>query len=92
MRLSRNHVDYLAFLVLKSLKDNPRIELRNPDKAVGIVRQQLLENMRQEQELQREVEELLKKHRREILESDADYRRLVAEGVKKLARQKGFVI
>ena len=92
MRLPKNHVDYIAFLVYKTLKENPRIELSKPDAVVGIVRHELSENLRQEEQLLREAEELLAPHRAEILRTGADYRKMVNDGVKKLARKKGFVL
>ena len=92
MRLSKNHVDYIAFLVYKGLKENPRITINKPDAVVSIVRHHLTENLRQEEEIRREAEELLSRHRQEILQNDADYRLMVSEGVKKLARRKGFVL
>lgn len=92
MRLPKNHIDYIAFLVYKHLKENSRVTVTKPDAVVSTVRHEILENLRQEEELQREAEELLRNHRQQILQEGADYRRMVQEGMKKLARQKGFVL
>lgn len=92
MRLSKNHVDYMAFLVHRALRENPRVELKNPDLAVSIVRTRVLENLHVEQEIEKEAEAIVKKHRAEIMQTGADYRKLVREGMKSIARKRGFTL
>ena len=90
MRLSPAHVDYIAFLVYRELKDNKRVVLKNADLVAGIVRARLLENLRAEGELEKEAERLLEPHRQRILAEGGDYARMIRDGMKKLARQKGI--
>jgi len=92
MKLSRNHVDFIAFLVYKRLKEHPRVEVLNADAVVNITRGKILENLQAEAELEREAEQLLQNHRADILQQGADYRRMVREGARTLARKRGIVI
>ena len=90
MRLSAQHVDYMAFLVHKALGTNSRVKVLSPDKVVGIVRGELLANLRQEVELEREAERMLEAKRAEILRGGLDYRKMVQEGARSLAKKKGI--
>lgn len=90
MRLSPAHVDYIAYLVYKELKENKRVVLKNADLVAGIVRARLIENLRAEAELEKEAERMLEPHRQRILSEGGDYARMIREGMKKLARQKGI--
>ncbi len=92
MRLSNNHIDYIAFLVLKALKEHKNVELLNPDAAVKAVRLRLQENLRIEEEIEREAEALLAPHKQQILQSGSDYRKMLQEGKRTLAKRKGFVL
>lgn len=92
MRLSRNHVDYMAFLVLQALRDHPQVQVLNQDLTAGIVRHEVLENLQAEEQLEREAEELLKKHRQTIYKEGADYRDMVEQGKRRLAKQRGIII
>ncbi|MDK2972870.1 MAG: hypothetical protein PWP23_2625 [Candidatus Sumerlaeota bacterium] len=92
MNVSRKHLDYLTFQIYRTLKENPRVPILNADLTVAVIRSQIVENLRIEQELEKEAEAMLKSHRREIIEQGADYRKLVREGMKTLARKKGFTL
>lgn len=92
MRLSRNHVDYVAFLVYKALKDHPNLELKDPDAAIAAVRMELLANLQAEDELEKEAERMLAPHRTQILQSGADYQKMVREGMQTLAKKRGIVV
>lgn len=91
MRLSNNHIDFMAFAVLQSMKRSPLVEVKNPNMVATIVRRSLVENLRMEEEIEREAEEMLKPHRQRILQEGADYQGMLREGKKTLAKKKGFV-
>jgi hypothetical protein len=92
MRLSTSQIDYTAFLVLKAFKASPHITLHNPDAVVAAVRTRLIENLRLEEELEREAAQTLSRHRQQILSGDADYQKMLREAVRILARKRGEVI
>jgi hypothetical protein len=90
MRLSAQHVDYMAFLVHKALGTSTRVQVLSPDKVVGIVRGELMANLRAEVELEREAERMLEGKRSEILRGGLDFRKLVQDGARALAKKKGI--
>ncbi len=92
MRLSKNHLDYMAFLVYKGLKEHPNVKLLDADKTVSIVRRRMIENLKMEEELEEEAERMLAPHRAEIIRTGADYGKMLAEGKRTLAKKRGFVI
>lgn len=92
MRLSKNHIDYMAFLVLRSLKENPGTTVRNPDGVVSAVRRRIVENLKIEQEIEEEAKRMLEPHKAEIIRKGADYPKMLADGKKTLAKKRGFVI
>jgi hypothetical protein len=92
MRLSQNQIDYTAFLVVKAFKASPHITLHSADAVVAAVRTRLIENLRLEEELEREAAQTLSRHRQQILSGDADYQKMLREAVRILARKRGEVI
>ncbi|MEQ8820750.1 MAG: DUF507 family protein [Sumerlaeia bacterium] len=92
MRLSPNRMNSLSVLALRALKDSPHVDLRDADAVVAAVRRALQNNLREEDELEKQAEEMLAKHKTEILRTGGDYRRMVLEGKKTLAKKKGFVL
>lgn len=92
MRMSRLHLDYLAFLVHKALKENKHIAVNDADAVVAIVRQTITENLKAEDEIEREAVASLEAHRNQILTSGADYQKMVRETKKMIARKRGLVL
>ena len=92
MRLTTNHIDYMAFLVYKAMKDSPHIAVHNADAVVSTVRARIVENLKLEDELEKEALEMLSKHRQQILSGEADYQKMVREAVKILAKKRGAVV
>ncbi|MCB2156046.1 DUF507 family protein [bacterium] len=91
MRLSQNHVDYIAFLVHQGMRQHPNVTVKDPNAVVTTVRRLLVENLQMEAQIEREAEEMLKPHRQQILREGADYQAMLREGKKTLAKKKGFV-
>lgn len=92
MRLSQKQIDYLAFLILRQLKEKPAYGIKNANAVVAAVRTEIAANLRQEQELIKEAEAKLAPHRQRVLQEGANYQDLVQKGVKALAKEKGFVL
>lgn len=92
MTLSRQRLDFLTLQVYRALKDSPAVTVLDADRAVALVRTAIAENVRIEQELEREAEKVLAPHLERILREGADYRRMVRDGMKTLARKRGFVL
>ena len=92
MRLSRNHVDYMAFLVFKALQNHPNVTVEDPDAIVGIARHRILEDLAAEQEIEEEAKAKLEPHKAQILREGADYAKMLQEGKRQIAKKRGFVL
>lgn len=93
MRLTKEQVEKLSDLVLKRLKERELIVFKTDEKKVlDKIRDVMLADMRAEESLDKEVEELLKSHSGAINSQKADYRKMFNMVKTKLARERGIVI
>lgn len=93
MRLTKEQVDKISELVLKKLKDRELISFKTEEKKVlEKIRDTMLSDLRAEESLDREVEEILKSHSGAINAQKADYRKMFNMVKTKLARERGIVI
>ena len=92
MRLSQNQIDYIAFSIFKALQNHPKVDVRNPDAIISIVRQEIRENLKMEAEIEKEAEEKLAPYKAQILREDADYQEMLRQGMHTIAKKKGVVL
>jgi hypothetical protein len=93
MRLSKPRVERLAWVVVQGLKSDTGVRLATDEKSVAaLVETMIMENMRQETEIDAEARELLLKHAAMIQREGIDQRTAFIKVKGQLARQKGFVI
>ena len=93
MRLTITQIDKIAALVMKRLKDEKLIIFK-ADEEVVLKRMQtaILDDMKAEDELDREVEQLLKDHSAEIESGSVDYRRIFSMIKGKLVKERELTI
>jgi hypothetical protein len=91
-RPPKERIDLVAARILAGLKKDIKIELVNPNVALAIIRRTLTDNLKEEFELEQEVQETLSQHGQEIYEQGADFQKMLLEGKKMLARKKGFTL
>jgi hypothetical protein len=93
MRLTKTQIDKISELILKRLKDNNLIVFKT-DEALVLERvvTAILDDMRAEDELDREVEAMLKAHSAEVESGMIDYRRMFSMIKGKLVRERGLTI
>ncbi len=93
MRLTKTQVDKISELILKKLKDNGLIVFKT-DQAVVLERvvTAILDDLKAEDELDREVEGMLKAHSEEVESGRIDYRRMFSMIKGKLVRERGLTI
>ncbi len=93
MRLTKTQIDKISELILKRLKDNNLIVFKT-DEALVLERvvTAILDDMRAEDELDREVEAMLKAHSDEVVSGRIDYRRMLSMIKGKLVRERGLTI
>lgn len=93
MRLTKTQIDKISELILKRLKDKDLIVFK-ADPAVVLERvvAAITDDMKAEDELDREVEGMLKAHSDEIDSGRIDYRRMFSMIKGKLVRERGLII
>lgn len=93
MRLTKEQVDKISRLVLERLKDKELIAFKADErKVLERIEEIVLADLRAEDSLDREVEELLKAHSGAMDSQKVDYRKMFNMIKGKLARERGIVI
>ncbi len=93
MRLSPTKIDYLSEKILKLVQYNNRVHITgNPDLVFRMVADIIYENMRLEEEVEEEVDQLLGQHRGEIDALEMDMGVLRAKMKREVAKKRGFIL
>jgi hypothetical protein len=93
MRLTTIQIDKIAALVMKRLTDEKLLVFK-ADTEVVLKRIQtaILDDIKAEEQLDREVEQLLRAHSEEMESGSVDYRRIFSMIKGKLIRERGLTI
>ena len=93
MRLRQEEIDYVAWKILRALKEDEVIDIIGEDEPVADrLRHALTENLSIEDQLNREVDDILRNHQKEIQRDSVDYRRMFQMVKTKLARERNMVL
>ena len=93
MRLRQEEIEYISWKILRGLKEDQVIDIIGDDEPVAErLRHALTENLSLEDQLNREVDDILRNHLREIQRDSVDYRRMFQMVKTKLARERNLVI
>ncbi len=93
MRLSPNKIEFLAEEMLLMIERHPRIHIQtNPDLVFRAIADVIFDDMKQEEALDAEVDELLEQYEHQIRGQEMDYGALRAKMKRELAKQKGFIL
>ena len=93
MRLSKHKIEYLSDKILKMIQEHPEIHiLANADLVDRAAFDAIWENMQTEQEIDDQVEELLKQNYNEIRAMEMDVGALRNKMKRELARKKNFTL
>ncbi|MDO8427093.1 MAG: DUF507 family protein [Deltaproteobacteria bacterium] len=93
MRLTKEQVEKISGLVLGRLKEKDLIVFKAEErKVLEKINEAILADLRAEDDLDREVEEMLKTHTGEINSKKIDYRKMFNMIKGKLARERGIVL
>ena len=93
MRLRQEEIDYISWKILQALKEDEVIDIIGDDEPVANkLRQALTENLSVEDQLNREVDDILRNHLKEIQRDSVDYRRMFQMVKTKLARERNLVL
>jgi len=93
MRLTREQIEKITRLCLDRLKEKELVHLKAPEQKVFERMVDIfLADLRAEDSLDREVEEILKGHTGQIDKERLDYRKMFNIVKQKLARERGIVL
>ena len=93
MRLRQEEIDYVCWKILHALKEDEVIDIIGDDEPVAArLRLALTENLSVEDQLNREVDDILRNHLKEIQRDSVDYRRMFQMVKTKLARERNLVL
>lgn len=93
MRLRQEEIDYVCWKILRRLQEAEIIDIMGPEEAVAErLKSALTEDLAGEDQLNREVDEILRGHLQEIQRDSVDYRRMFQMVKTKLARERNIVI
>ena len=93
MRISKRKIEYLSDKVLKMLQEHPMIHTDpNTDLVTRAIDDAIFDNMKQEDELDEQVEALVSQNRNEIRAMEMDLGALRNKIKRELARKNGFIL
>lgn len=93
MRLKPEKIESLAQKVAASLKTHKRAEIIAPlDQIEGVIRRLIQEDLKREDALEKEAEEILRQHKMTIDRQNMSYNTLLDRTKKELARQRKITL
>lgn len=93
MRISKHKIEYLSDKVLKMMQEHPLVHPDpNTDLVTRAIDDAIFENMKQEDEIDEEVEALVNQNRNEIRAMEMDLGALRNKMKRELARKRGFTL
>lgn len=93
MKLSIEQVEKISKIVVERLKEKDLIVFKAPEnKVLDRMHEIIIHNLKAEDDLDREVEEILKTHTGSIDNQKIDYRKMFGMIKGKLARERGIIL
>lgn len=93
MKLSIEQVDKISRIVVERLKEKDLVVFKAPEnKVLERMHEIIMRDLKAEDDLDREVEEILKTHTGSIDNQKIDYRKMFSMIKGKLARERGIVL
>ena len=76
----------------EQLLHSSSVKAIDADRAAGLLRARMEENIVREKEIEAEAMTVLRKHGQAIYQEGADFQKLLSEGKKVIAKKKGFTL
>jgi hypothetical protein len=92
MRLNKNQIEHLAFLILRNLQKDGKILIENKERLLDEITAQITEEFQKEDQLDIEVREILTKHMEKIRRENLEYQTMFRMIKTKLARERNIVL
>ncbi len=88
----KERIQGLSNLFMQELEKARGVEITDANKARAVFVNTILESLREEEQLEKEVEETLRRHGQKIYEKGADFQKMLHDGKRILAKKRGFVL
>jgi hypothetical protein len=92
MRLNKNQIEHLAFLILRNLQKDGKVLIEDKTALLDGMISLLTEEFQKEDQLDQEVRELLGKHMEKIRRENIEYQTMFRMIKTKLARERNIVL
>lgn len=92
MRLNRNQIEHLSFVILRTLIKEGKILVEDRTRVLEEIINLITEEFVKEDKLDQEVREILNKHMDEIRKGNIEYQTMFKMIKTKLARERNIVI
>lgn len=92
MRLSKNQIEHMAFIIVRHLIKDEKIIAENKNKLVDDVANLIAEEFLKEDKLDQEVREILSKHMEKIRKENIEYQTMFRMIKSKLAKERDIVL
>lgn len=92
MRLNRNQIEHLAFVILRNLTREGKIIAEDRTRLLDEITGLITEEFQKEDRLDQEVREILSKHMEKIRRENIEYQTMFRMIKTKLAKEKDIVL
>jgi len=93
MRLSPDKIDYIAELILETIEGTPSLHIQtNSDLVYRVIADTIYDNIKAEEELDEQVNELINQHSGEVNAMEMDVGSLRNSMKRELAKKQGFIL
>jgi hypothetical protein len=92
MRLNKNQIDHLAFLIIRNLQKDGKVLIEEKTSLVESLIGLLTEEFQKEDQLDQEVREILSKHMEKIRKENIEYQTMFRMIKTKLAKERNLVL
>jgi len=92
MRLNKNQIEHLAFLIIRNLQKDAKVLIEEKTSLVEGLISLITEEFQKEDQLDQEVREILSKHMEKIRKENIEYQTMFRMIKTKLAKERNIVL
>ncbi len=92
MRLNKNQIEHLAFVILRNLSKEGKIIVEDRNRLLEEMTNLIMDEFMKEDKLDQEVREILGKHMEKIRRENIEYQTMFRMIKMKLARERNIVL
>jgi uncharacterized protein len=92
MRLNKNQIEHLAFVILRTLIKEGKIIIEDRPRLLDEMSALLMDEFQKEDKLDQEVREILSKHMEKIRRENIEYQTMFRMIKTKLARERNLIL